>query len=231
MHLEPILRFDLSRDPTICSINILLQINSLDVLHIHICMYTFIHYRAIVYYVYVYRAIVYYVYVYRAHCVLCLCVQGNCVLCLCVQGNCVLCLCVQGNCVLCLCVQGNCVLCLCVQGNCVLCLCVQGNCVLYLCVQGNCVLCLCVQGNCVLCLCVHCTLHSTLYIVYPNHRRNSFAWHNYIASNLQNSQVEVCFCALRNTPVYLAKVHYLNTFPTHCTMYNIHPYIPNFLHL
>ena len=36
---------------------------------------------------------------------------------------------------------------------------------------------------------------------------------NYIASNLQNSQVEVCFCTLRNTPVDLAKVHYRDSFP------------------
>ena len=33
-----------------------------------------------------------------------------------------------------------------------------------------------------------------------------------MASNLQNSQVEVCFCALRNTPVDLAKVYYLESF-------------------
>ena len=45
-----------------------------------------------------------------------------------------------------------------------------------------------------------------------NHRRNSLARRNYIASNLQNSQVEVCFCALRNTPVDLAKVYYLESF-------------------
>ena len=36
--------------------------------------------------------------------------------------------------------------------------------------------------------------------VIPNHCRNSLARRNYIVSNLQNSQVEVCFCALRNTP-------------------------------
>ena len=29
---------------------------------------------------------------------------------------------------------------------------------------------------------------------------------NYIANNLKNSHVEVCFCALRNTPVELFKV-------------------------
>ena len=33
-----------------------------------------------------------------------------------------------------------------------------------------------------------------------------------IASNLQNSQVGVCICALRNTPVDLAKVYYLDSF-------------------
>ena len=37
----------------------------------------------------------------------------------------------------------------------------------------------------------------------------------YIASNLQDSQVEVCFCALRNKPVDLARVHYLDSFPIH----------------
>ena len=51
----------------------------------------------------------------------------------------------------------------------------------------------------------------TKYII-PNHRRNSLGLRNYIASNLQNSQVEVCFCTLRNTPVDLAKVYYLDRF-------------------
>ena len=52
-------------------------------------------------------------------------------------------------------------------------------------------------------------------IIYPNYRLNSLARRNYIASNLQNSQVEVSFCTLRNTPVDLAKVYYyyLDSFP------------------
>ena len=35
--------------------------------------------------------------------------------------------------------------------------------------------------------------------IIPNHRRNALARRNYITSNLQNSQVEVCFarCAIR----------------------------------
>ena len=49
--------------------------------------------------------------------------------------------------------------------------------------------------------------------LYPNHRLNSLSLRNYIAGNLQNSQVEVYFCALRNTPVDLAKVYYLGSFP------------------
>ena len=49
-------------------------------------------------------------------------------------------------------------------------------------------------------------------VLIPNHRRNSLARRNYIASNLQNSKVEVSSCALRNTPVDLAKVHYLDSF-------------------
>ena len=40
------------------------------------------------------------------------------------------------------------------------------------------------------------------YLLYPFTRRN------YIASNLQDSQVEVYFYALRNTPADLARVHY-----------------------
>ena len=60
-------------------------------------------------------------------------------------------------------------------------------------------------------------MFSLLYIymcvyIYPNHRRNTLARRNYIASNLQDSQVEVCFCALRIPPVDLAKVHYLDGF-------------------
>ena len=51
--------------------------------------------------------------------------------------------------------------------------------------------------------------------VYPNYCLNSLAWCNYIASNLQNSQVEDVFCMLHNMPVDLAKVHYLNSFPIH----------------
>ena len=59
------------------------------------------------------------------------------------------------------------------------------------------------------------------YII-PNHLRHSLARRNYIASNLQNSQVEVCFCALRNTPVDLAKVYYLDSFAIiYNTIYNI----------
>ena len=50
-------------------------------------------------------------------------------------------------------------------------------------------------------------------IIYRNHRRNALTRRNYIASNLQNSQVEVHFCALRNTPVDLAKLHNLYSFP------------------
>ena len=57
-------------------------------------------------------------------------------------------------------------------------------------------------------------------IVIPKHGRNSLARRNciYIARsrirNLQNSQaeLEVCFCEFRNTPVDLAKVHYLDSF-------------------
>ena len=44
-----------------------------------------------------------------------------------------------------------------------------------------------------------------------NFRDNSLPRRNYIVSNLQSSQVEVCFCALRNTPVDLAKVYYLES--------------------
>ena len=51
---------------------------------------------------------------------------------------------------------------------------------------------------------------TTFILVYPNHRRNTLARRNYIASNLQDSQVEVCFCALRIPPVDLVKVHYLD---------------------
>ena len=47
-----------------------------------------------------------------------------------------------------------------------------------------------------------------------------FARRNYIASNLQNSQVEVCFCALRNTPVDLAKVYYLDSFAIQLHIFN-----------
>ena len=47
---------------------------------------------------------------------------------------------------------------------------------------------------------------------FPNKKNNSLARRKYIASNLQNSQVEVCFCALRNTPVDLTKVYYLESF-------------------
>ena len=49
-------------------------------------------------------------------------------------------------------------------------------------------------------------MYTISFIVYPHYRLNSLARRNYIASNLQNSQVEVCFCALRNTPVDLYKV-------------------------
>ena len=45
-------------------------------------------------------------------------------------------------------------------------------------------------------------------LLQRNFRVNSLARRNYIAGNLQNSQVGVCFCALRNTPVDLAKVYY-----------------------
>ena len=56
-----------------------------------------------------------------------------------------------------------------------------------------------------------------------NHRRNSLARRNYIANNLQNSQVEVCFCAWRNTPVDLAKVYFLDSFAIqrHCNIYEV----------
>ena len=49
-----------------------------------------------------------------------------------------------------------------------------------------------------------------LYVLFLNHRLKTLARRNYIAtaSNLQNSQVEVCFFALLNSPVDLAKVHY-----------------------
>ena len=55
-------------------------------------------------------------------------------------------------------------------------------------------------------------ISNTTIIIIPNYRRNSLARRNYIASNLQNSHVEVCICALRNTPVDLAKVYYLDSF-------------------
>ena len=55
--------------------------------------------------------------------------------------------------------------------------------------------------------------------IYPNHRHNTLAWCNYIASNLQDSQVEVCFCALRIPPVDLAKVHYLDGFSIYIHIY------------
>ena len=62
--------------------------------------------------------------------------------------------------------------------------------------------------------------------IYPNHRRNKLARRNYIASNLQDSQVEVCFCVLRIPPVDLAKVHYLDGFSIYFfnneTNYNRH---------
>ena len=57
-----------------------------------------------------------------------------------------------------------------------------------------------------------------------NFRDNSLAQRNYIANNLQNSQVEVCSCALRNTPVDLAKAYYLSrkfryiTIVTYCNI-------------
>ena len=70
---------------------------------------------------------------------------------------------------------------------------------------------------------VQCTYSRYMYIsnYTPSIVLIQIARLNYIASNLQNSQVEVCFYALRNTPVELAKVYYyyLDSFPiyTHCT--------------
>ena len=55
-------------------------------------------------------------------------------------------------------------------------------------------------------------------IIWRNFRDNSLARRNYIASNLQNSQVEVWFCALRNTPLDLAKVYYLESFAIYCLL-------------
>ena len=54
-----------------------------------------------------------------------------------------------------------------------------------------------------------------IYIIKYTAKHYSLARRNYIANNLQNSQVEVWFCALRNTPVNLAKVYYLESFAIH----------------
>ena len=54
--------------------------------------------------------------------------------------------------------------------------------------------------------------------IWRNFRDNSLARRNYIASNLQISQVEICFCALRNTPLDLAKVYYLESFAIYCLL-------------
>ena len=61
--------------------------------------------------------------------------------------------------------------------------------------------------------------------VYPNYCLNSVVQCNYIASNLQNSQIEVCFCMLCNMRVDLAKLYYLNSFPIQWNHENLNIYM------
>ena len=58
-----------------------------------------------------------------------------------------------------------------------------------------------------MCVCVHIYIYIYIYI-----NLNTLARRKYIASNLRDFQVKVCFCALRIPPVDLAKVHYLDRF-------------------
>ena len=55
--------------------------------------------------------------------------------------------------------------------------------------------------------------------VYNYSLLGGFVRLNYIANNLQNSHVVICFCALRNAPVNLLKVPFKRC--TSIYMYNI----------